>query len=77
MSDSTCDPYGCPTCAAVVFIPRSAGVTGGVCTQQARGCKGELVKLGDVAAQTVRDKLAARGHREQPWLTLVFQVPRG
>jgi len=76
VADHDCDPYGCSACATVVFIPRGAGVTGGVCTQQARGCRGEITKLGAVRAETVRSVIAARGVVEQPWLTLIFAPTR-
>lgn len=70
-----CDPFGCSACSAVVFIPRSAGIKGGVCTQEARGCKGEIAPLGELRARTVRNVIAARGLEERPWLTLIFRDP--
>jgi len=67
-----CDPWACDQCATAVFIPRSAAITGAVCTQQAKGCKGDLVKLDDEVATALRAKLARIGQAERPWLTLVF-----
>jgi hypothetical protein len=57
----------------VVFIPTGRGIKGGVCTQQSRGCKGNLKRMTAEEAADVRVTLEARGIGEQPWLTLVFK----
>lgn len=49
-----CAPWGCPKCASVVFIPIVKKIKGGVCTQQAKGCAGKLVKLDAETAAAVR-----------------------
>jgi hypothetical protein len=68
-------PWKCSKCRTVVFMPeRHNGkrINGGVCTQQRRGCGGELSKMTPEEAHTVRATMAAKGISEQPWLTLVF-----
>lgn len=65
-------PWACNTCGAVVFIPAGSNITGGVCTQQKRGCAGEIAALGEEEEAEVRALMLTRGIREQPWLTLVF-----
>jgi len=70
--DTGCDPFGCTKCNAVVFVPRTAGITGGVCTQQSRGCEGEITKLDGPLALAVRGLMVKRRIVEQPWLTLVI-----
>lgn len=65
-------PWGCTKCKTVVFIPEDANVESGVCTQQSRGCAGEIARMGEVEALGVRTLMEHRGIREQPWLTLVF-----
>lgn len=67
-----CAPWACDRCASTVFIPIAAKAKGGVCTQQAKGCQGKLVKLDGESAALVRAKLVEIGMAEQPWLTLVF-----
>lgn len=71
---SACAPWGCTRCGAVVFIPLDAGIEGGVCTQQTKGCDGELTSLGEAAAKILRLRLAASRIVEQPWLTLIFEA---
>lgn len=66
------EPWKCSKCSAVVFIPTGHGITGGVCTQQRRGCAGEIAQMNEEEAVAVRANMASRGIREQPWLTLVF-----
>lgn len=66
--------YACDACGTPVFVPDDAGVTGGVCTQQGRGC-GRLHALDADTAAQVRAKLPKLGVREQPWLALVFTKP--
>lgn len=73
--ETTCKPWKCTRCAAVVFIPEGAGITGGVCTQKARGCGGELAEMGEAEAAGVRLIMATRRIAEQPWLTLIFAAP--
>jgi hypothetical protein len=64
--------FACDACGTVVFVPNAAGVTGGVCTQQDRGCAGEIGALDETTAALVRAKLPSLGYKERPWLTLVF-----
>lgn len=66
------NPWKCSKCSAVVFIPDTPDIAGGVCTQKRRGCMGEIVKMGEREARDVRATMVTRGIREQPWLTLVF-----
>lgn len=72
MSKGKSEPWKCSKCSAVVFIPTGRGITGGVCTQERRGCKGEIEKMSETEARDVRATMAARDISEQPWLTLVF-----
>ena len=67
------EPWKCSHCAAVVFIPDDGKIKGGVCTQQRRGCRGEISKMDAEEAARVRGVLAERRLVEQPWLTLVFK----
>lgn len=66
------EPWKCSLCNAVVFIPTGLDIDGGVCTQEKRGCKGEIERMTEQEARAVRDIIRGRGIREQPWLTLVF-----
>lgn len=66
------EPWKCSKCSAVVFIPTASGIEGGVCTQQRRGCTGEIEKMEQRERVLVRAFMASRGIQEQPWLTLVF-----
>lgn len=68
-------PWKCSKCLAVVFIPTDSSITGGVCTQQRRGCSGEISKMNDTEADFVRRTMARRDIGEQAWLTLVFERP--
>lgn len=70
-------PWKCSKCSTVVFIPDTGTVTGGVCTQQRRGCSGEIEQMSSSEATETRLLMTARGIQEQPWLTLVFSAPRG
>ena len=47
-------------------------VKGGVCTQQRRGCGGEIVRMSKIETIFVRSDMQERGIAEQAWLTLVF-----
>jgi hypothetical protein len=73
---SECEPWACDTCGVPVFIPVSKEINGGVCTQQAKGCTGQLTKLEPAAAKALRALLERRGLREQPWLTLILEHGR-
>lgn len=66
-------PWKCSRCPTVVFIPEDGKIKGGVCTQQRRGCRGEITKMDEGEAARSRELLAERGITEQPWLTLVFK----
>jgi len=67
-----CDAWACDACGSVVFVPQSAEIKGGVCTQQAHGCNGSIALLDEQTAALARARLARIGLRERPWLTLVF-----
>lgn len=71
MADTSSDlrVFICDACGTAVFTP--ARINGGVCTQQSRGCGGELALLSDRYAAMVRALVARKGLREQPWLTLI------
>lgn len=69
-------PWKCSKCRTVVFIPTGSNITGGVCTQQKRGCAGEISKMDVGQAALAREVLSDRGIAEQPWLTLVFATER-
>lgn len=71
-SDVLTHPWRCSRCAAVVFIPDDGKIKGGVCTQQRRGCDGEIARMTDEEAGRIRCVMALRGMSEQAWLTLVF-----
>lgn len=68
-------PWKCSRCTAVVFIPTESNIAEGVCTQQRRGCSGEISKMSADEADFVRRTMARRGIGEQAWLTLVFARP--
>lgn len=69
-------PWKCSRCQAVVFIPDDGNIKGGVCTQQRRGCAGELVRMSDAEAEGTRALLGRVGVAAQAWLTLVPQGAR-
>lgn len=66
-------PWRCTKCTAVVFIPTNSGVDGGVCTQQRRGCEGEIEAMSDEEAAEARRAVVEARVPEQPWLTLIFR----
>lgn len=67
--------WACDTCGSAVFIPVAQKLRGGVCTQQARGCRGRLYLLDADAAAAVRARIPA-GIQEQAWPTLVAKGRR-
>lgn len=74
------EPWVCPKCGAVVFIPSEARVSGGVCTQKdrrgsGRGCTGSIERMSPEAGAAIREVIRSRGIGEQAWLTLVFSGP--
>lgn len=67
------DQWGCDTCSVVVLIPADAGVTGGVCPHQKRGCAGSIAKInGTPRSNRAIVGIHKAGLEFQPWLVAEF-----